>query len=1163
MALLMPMAYLVLGMTVPLAGTVVDAAGRPVAGATVWLGDTIANRQGPEVLATGATDDHGRFWLERADDLTGRGALWSPTLWAYHPGARVAFLEFKGNLPAAGEPVRLVLGPPASTAIRVLHPDGKPARGARVRLAQATLKAPRPPDTLLDRLAATTDADGRATLDGLAPADIFALDVTAEGQLVQCLPIDPDTATVTLSALGRLKARIVADDPMALRGWTITVQSRPTEAGYRDPYTTHPVRETTGDDGLVEFPALAVGAVLWEIKPPEGSSSLVAKPPRATIRAGETEVVEIPVIRAVRVEGTVLEEPAGVPVPGVTIDLQSLTHFSGRVNFLVTDAQGRFSTLVLPGRARFSFWLHDMPRTHFLPPSSPHWADFDVKEGATRQTFTPPRLQKAVQVRGKVVDESGKPAAGVGVMGSMTSAEYGRNPNAVRAETDTRGEFILGSIAPKSEVVVSVDTSLIADADPVTVASAGEGAPITLRIRKRPTLALSGRVLGTDHRPLAGALVQIKIRAPNQPGNSGGDFAFEGSEDVRTGPDGRYRTPAQLPIGNEYRVEAEAPGYEPARSSWLVAPAGGAPDLRLRRSVGVRAVAGRVVDSAGQPVAGAEVSQSGDGPRRTRGTTGSDGRFQVPGVPNAPAFLFVAKAGFHFLGRRIEPGERSVNFALRRLDEPPAAPLRPAAAPVPRAEERAIARALLAEAQKAPGGAHEVPERWELPEIAALLDPDRVIAMIENQVFTAGPGLLAAVAVGRSEDDPQTALEILDAIDEPSLASATALTLFDRLGTTAPPERRRELLERAARRPPLSEDPGQAASLLARIADRWLDLGDTGRGAAAVRKARALAEKPRERPFPDPRDDLVPALARVDLPAALKLLQGRDPQQRFQLDTLRVGIARRIAAIDSAAARRILGLIDEHGQRRARRVICLRMAAKDLPAARALAAEDHDPIVEALLPAIAARARAVSDPDGARALLREAIERLGKLDDAAQSSPSPAVALARLLPLAARIDAECAPDVFWLALARRPPLPALPEPLPILPQVRQHYLDRAELAVLVARYDRAAAEAVFAPVADRLVGLHEEPWGLGAEGPALFRAAGAYDARLARALLDALPEDPPPPAGPPTGMPDFRHHTKAQGQIALARILALPPALRLRELFLTHGGDDGFPDFGD
>jgi hypothetical protein len=113
----------------------------------------------------------------------------------------------------------------------------------------------------------------------------------------------------------------------------------------------------------------------------------------------------------------------------------------------------------------------------------------------------------------------------------------------------------------------------------------------------------------------------------------------------------------------------------------------------------------------------------------------------------------------------------------------------------------------------------------------------------------------------------------------------------------------------------------------------------------------------------------------------------------------------------------------------------------------------------------------------------------------------------------------------------------------------------------VARYDRPAAEAVFAPVADRLAGLVDPDWGLGHEGPALFRAAGAFDARAAKALLEALPEDPAPPAGPPTGQPNFRHHSKAQARIALAKILGLPPGLRLREPFLTGRGDDWLDDF--
>jgi hypothetical protein len=241
------------------------------------------------------------------------------------------------------------------------------------------------------------------------------------------------------------------------------------------------------------------------------------------------------------------------------------------------------------------------------------------------------------------------------------------------------------------------------------------------------------------------------------------------------------------------------------------------------------------------------------------------------------------------------------------------------------------------------------------------------------------------------------------------------------------------------------------------------------------------------------------------------------------------------------------------------------MAATDLPAARALAAEDHDPMVEALLPAVAARARAESDPDGARALLRESVERLGKLGDGLMmEGPSPAVALARLLPLAARIDPDRAADDLWLALARRPPLSPLTESMAMMHQVRRQYVHLAELALLVARYDRSAAEVVFAPVADRLAGLYDERGGLSGEGPPLFRAAGAFDGRVARSLLDALPEDPaPPPVGRIVRAVDVRHHSKAHARFALARTLGLPSALRLLEPLMPQAGEDWFEELDD
>ncbi|APW59122.1 carboxypeptidase-like regulatory domain-containing protein [Paludisphaera borealis] len=1150
MAMLISLACVALGMTIPLSGTVEDAAGRPVAGATVWLGDTIATRKGSEVLATAKTDENGRFRLERAADLVGRGRSWSPTLWAYKPGGRIAHLEFKGDLPAADEPVRLVLGPPASTPVRVLNPDGKPAKGASVRPVYLRIKAPRPPDKLLDRLGATTDADGRATLDGFAPVDVELLDVTVEGQIVQYLPLDPDDGTLTLRPLGRLKVRIVADDPKVLKGWIITASSHPTDAGYQGP-TTHWARETTGDDGRIDFPPLATGRITWDAKPPEGSNYLLAKQPGGTVRAGETEEVEIAVRRGVRIEGVVKEESGGAPVAGVQVVVTPLQGNSQSGASPVTDARGRISAVIPPGTTRLTYI--EVPKDYFLPPRVQNWVDFEVKEGEERHECAPPPLRKAAHVRGRVVDEAGEPSPWAAVSGSWSLDENGFNTTStIHAETDARGEFVLGSIPPNARVTVTASSGWTTESDSSVVPKVDEGEPTTIRLRKRPTLALSGRVLGPDGRPLADAQIRVMIRAPVQGFNSGSPFMFGESEEVRTGPDGRYKTPAQLPVKHEYRIEAQASRCEPSMSRWLVGQAVEVPDLVLRRSIGVREAAGWVVDSTGKPVVGAEVFQSGDGPRRTRGVTDADGRFRVAKVPDAPAFLFVAREGYRFLGRRVEPEARAIEFVLRRLDEPPAALLGSAGSPVARDEERAIARDLIAQARKAPGGGGDS-QRGPLA-VAALVDPDRMVEMIENQVVAVDAGVLTALAIGRSEGDPRKVLEILDAIDSPATASHAALGLFDRLGRSARPAFRRELLDRAERRAHDVGEPGQEASLLARAADRRLDIGDVDRGSALAREAQTVAARPGQQLVPDPLDDLASALARVDLAAALKLLDGQAKPPGV-LDMTRAAIAKRIAAANPAEARRLLGVIQENNRWSARRAVCARMVAKDLPAARALAAEGGDAMLAAVLPAFAARALADSDPRAARELLFESVEKLGKLDQIQAAQPAPAVVLARLVPLAVRLDPDRAPSCLWLALSRRPPLPDR-ELSPVLPDVRQRYLDLAELAALTSRYDRAAAEVVFAPVAARLAALDDEPCGLGNEGPAIFRAAGAFDARAARALLDALPEDPPPLDGRQAGFPNFRHHSKAEARVALAEVLGLPPRLRLREPFMPIGGDD-------
>ena len=126
-------------------------------------------------------------------------------------------------------------------------------------------------------------------------------------------------------------------------------------------------------------------------------------------------------------------------------------------------------------------------------------------------------------------------------------------------------------------------------------------------------------------------------------------------------------------------------------------------------------------------------------------------------------------------------------------------------------------------------------------------------------------------------------------------------------------------------------------------------------------------------------------------------------------------------------------------------------------------------------------------------------------------------------------------------------------------ELRKEYLDLAELAAVVARYDRAVAEVAFAPVVEHIAAIDDHDWGLGNEGPAIFRAAGAFDARIAKAMLDSLPEDPPPSSDTGITPHGFHHQSKAQTRLALAAVLALPPALRFQGPFLPtdsswHGG---------
>ena len=1044
-----------------LRGVVVDADGRPAAGAELVAAGAAWDGDWPVELGRASTDGEGRFVLELLDKPADCDR---PTLWALRVGSVAASSPIDRDS-VEGRPFRLELDSPPGAPFVVAGPDGRPIEGARIIPSRVAREVPEIPEAVARLTSSATDRDGRAILRAFRPEEILEVRVEASGFGVQIRQFrTPEgmahlgSKGITLLPTGKVSGRVVADDPKSVAGLTVRVNS---SNGGRGGANTGLAEVTTDATGRFAVEAIASGSVTVRVRPREGQPDLPARVVRRPLDAGKALDVEIPLRRGVKVTGVVLDDKDGRAIAGALVSV--IPPGPSEPVRVRTDDQGRYEAYVPSGLVGHR--VLKVPAPYLCPPAFVGPRPVEVPAAIARFEMPKFAVTRGSDVRGTVVDQLEHPVANARVEASWTLFDGRiRAPRSASATSRADGSFVLGPVAPDAEVSLVASRGESSTDESVMVRPV-EAKAVELTLVEPDAVALSGRVVGADGLGIAGASVRIWSLDRSHSGLIAGSSSvrFDGSDELKTDVDGRYRTPRRLRLDRDYLALASSVGHLPARTRPL-RPSGPDsstfPDLVLPGEPGRVAIEGRVLDRKGRPVAGAMVRTSNDGPCCRRATTDADGRFKLADVPDRRSFLFAEAEGFRFFGQATDPAQGPFDLIVTALDEVPdlgmvSLPKGPGNPVLARRVMAPYADRVLSE------GDHS--SRIRTLELLARVDPKRVLILIEargveDAWFADHLRHAASCSLTASESDERMA--IIEAIRDVEWRVLAALDAADALPESAR-ALKRECVEHALQDARSIPDPSRRVVSLAKVADRLIDLGEVARATRLLDEARPIAESlPLTGTGGHARIEFAEGLARVDPAHALALTE--DILDPGAFDRCRLRIARRLASSDPAKASKVLeSLRDPRALARALPGLCHALAPVDPALARQLIARARgdEPCLPPYALGMMALAVSARDKPMATAWLREAFDRLGQV--AASGSPTPGAShdpsavAAALLPVAERVDPKLVPELFWRTVSFH------------APRTGSEARSNALLALLLSRFDREVASPSRIPVADR------------------------------------------------------------------------------------------------
>jgi len=933
-----------------MAGQVVDPAGKPAVGVAVCLVGG-PHDEDAKTLDTTVTDSEGRFVFLRAAStrigsetrrphlvardaqgrLGGEPMPWEWVSMRYLPrhDLRIELADvqdYQGRLTdVAGNPIAKATICPLSVAP---EPFDDPAR----RGVQLPLE-------LCADLRTETDIDGTFTLRRVPVGGSVVSRITAPGfGSARVMWNLLSSATLQLGRVGNIRGVLVAPpgatalDTLKLSLYSASDPQQTKDTGFRvfDTADTQPDR-----DGRFQFENVSPGSAriylnLHDSSLPYYSDESIS----VTVKPGETTALEVGLLQAVAVRGQVVDTESGKGIAGVviTVNMVSDQGYLQPRRRTTTDSEGGFLAYTQPGKVALN--PENVPEGYVVPRRQGELLKMDaVEDDITWPTI---KLERAAQLQAIVVDQSGQPVPDAEVQylvpldghalniqrtdGDGACAMGGLNSNefvALRARTKTR--------SAGSE---SVSTAV---SDVIQIRPADAKGPVRLVLSPANVFAIRGQCVDAAGGPIPQA--KVTIGTSWMLGPSGLGFSVTSCD---TDAEGRFESSALWP-GFQYHVSASAEGYDEFESKRFPSEPGEVHDVgRLTLVATGGYVEGIVIDSSGQPIAGARVFNSGDAPKPLATQTDPTGQFRLEGFRMGPVIVFADKTGHRFTGVRTEANSTGVKIELLRGDEPVARwePQRP---PLALADGQRLARRILEKLWATPphgrkswtieymaridaqqamkwstelGGRYDDVVRRVAAERSDVADTEEVLALVTGQEDRRAYFTLQLLANRCATSDPPRALRLAEEmiqrarrLDQPdrtlSLAAAGALVL--RLGKT---EAGRTLVEEAADMAASMGTDGRQGYVRGRVATALAPLD--------LARATSLVEPVSEKHVRESAlARMAMALASQDLDKALEII-GRLDKRSTLPDLARMQVAYELIPTRRDDAMRVVEGMDSH-----------------------------------------------------------------------------------------------------------------------------------------------------------------------------------------------------------------------------------------------------------